>query len=258
MIQPVTASKNLIIAIAAFIFLIVLAGMACADCQVTLQWDPNDPAPDGYRLYCRMEGQAYDYGDYIDAGESTTSTVTGLDEETTYYFVVRAYVGDDVSGDSNEVVFNPSDGGGIADGDANPPDQPYTVEPVDNAQDVALQPTLVSSTYDNSDSSDDHAESRWQIYRMDDDSCVLDLTSDTDLTSLTVSSSVLEGFTVYYWTVRYISENGGVSDPAEPSTFTTQWEEEEDTDAGLTTNTTSSGSGGGSGAGCFLQTALGQ
>jgi hypothetical protein len=32
-----------------------------------------------------------------------------LDENTTYYFVVRAYDGDDLSGDSNEVRFNYSD-----------------------------------------------------------------------------------------------------------------------------------------------------
>ena len=236
---------------------LILPAMGIADCQVTLQWDPNDPVPQGYRLYQRTANQAYDYADYIDTGTATTCTISELSEDTTYFFVVRAYVGSDLSGDSNEVEFNFSGetGGTTSDPDTNPPNRPYTVEPVDNAQDVPLRPVLVSSNFYDVDDSDYHTESRWQIFRLDDDACVLDLTSNTYLTRLTVPSSTLEEFTAYYWTVRHISQNGGVSLPAENSYFTTGWS---DSSSSLSTNdsiSSTGGTGGGSGGGCFLQTA---
>ncbi len=77
-----------------------------ADAQVTLQWDPNSPDPDGYVLYYRADGQTYDDERSFDVGLETTQTVYELAENITYYFVVRAYVGSDFSGDSNEVAFN--------------------------------------------------------------------------------------------------------------------------------------------------------
>ncbi|MDX2417948.1 MAG: hypothetical protein QNK19_10860 [Xanthomonadales bacterium] len=73
--------------------------------QVTLTWDPNDPAPDGYCIYLRAEGQAYDYSQPCWTGYDTTGTVDGLEENTTYSFVVRAFVGVQESADSIEVKF---------------------------------------------------------------------------------------------------------------------------------------------------------
>jgi hypothetical protein len=43
--------------IASIIYLLLLAPMAFADEQVTLQWDPNSPGPDYYSLYQRGEGE---------------------------------------------------------------------------------------------------------------------------------------------------------------------------------------------------------
>ena len=76
--------------------------------QVTIAWDPNDPAPDGYRVYARAEGQNYDYTSPVwpqsgDDPTQTTCTIDDLVEGTSYYFVVRAYVGTAESDDSNEV-----------------------------------------------------------------------------------------------------------------------------------------------------------
>jgi hypothetical protein len=47
--------------IASIICLLLLAPMAFADEQVTLQWDPNSPGPDYYSLYQREEGESYNY-----------------------------------------------------------------------------------------------------------------------------------------------------------------------------------------------------
>ena len=73
--------------------------------EVTLAWDPNDPSPEGYRLYQRTEGQAYDYSQPVWQGIDTSTTVYNLKYDVTYYFVARAYVDTNESADSGEVSF---------------------------------------------------------------------------------------------------------------------------------------------------------
>jgi hypothetical protein len=73
--------------------------------EVTLAWDPNDPVPEGYRLFQRTEGQAYDYDQPVWQGANTSCTVYNLNYDTNYFFVVRAYDGDLESADSGEVSF---------------------------------------------------------------------------------------------------------------------------------------------------------
>ena len=73
--------------------------------EVTLAWDANDPAPDGYRIYHRTQGSSYDYSQWCWTGPGITGTVYNLNYATTYYFVVRAYVGELESADSEEVSF---------------------------------------------------------------------------------------------------------------------------------------------------------
>jgi hypothetical protein len=72
--------------------------------QVSLAWDANDPVPEGYRLYQRGQGGSYDYSAPVWSGTQTSSTVANLADDTTYFFVVRAFSGTDISGDSNEVT----------------------------------------------------------------------------------------------------------------------------------------------------------
>ena len=76
--------------------------------EVTLAWDPNDPAPDFYCLFMRTEGQSYNYEQPCWSGTGTLTTVYNLDYDTTYYFVVRAQIGDSQSSDSNEISFRAS------------------------------------------------------------------------------------------------------------------------------------------------------
>jgi hypothetical protein len=74
--------------------------------NVTLAWDANNPTPDGYNLYQRAEGQPYDYTKPVNKEPitGTSYTVTDL-EPGHYFFVVRAFVGSEESGDSNEAVY---------------------------------------------------------------------------------------------------------------------------------------------------------
>lgn len=118
MIQYFTARRLLLCFM--ILFLIGLPLTSRADSEVTLQWDANSQNPEGYMVFGHEEGQDYDYetpwwqGD----GSFTQCTIDGLDESKTYYFVVRAFAGDDVSADSNEVRYaygnsvNASSGGG--------------------------------------------------------------------------------------------------------------------------------------------------
>ena len=85
--------------------------------DVAVRWDANDPAPDGYRIYARQGSEPYDYSRFIWQDDVTTCTLTGLIEGVTYHFVVRAYVGDLESDDSDEVEYTPPitnvDGDGV-------------------------------------------------------------------------------------------------------------------------------------------------
>jgi hypothetical protein len=60
--------------------------------NATFQWDTNsEPDLAGYRVFCREEGQSYDYTNPSWKGTDTTCTIFNLDETKTYYFVSRAF-----------------------------------------------------------------------------------------------------------------------------------------------------------------------
>lgn len=73
--------------------------------DVALEWDPNlEPEVTGYKLYYGTVSG--DYSRSVDAGNSTTTTVSDLVAGVTYYFVVTAYDGNGVeSPPSDEIVF---------------------------------------------------------------------------------------------------------------------------------------------------------
>jgi hypothetical protein len=250
------------------VLLLVPAGLY-AECQVTLSWDANQPTPDGYRLFQRKSGESFNYHNFTDVGLSTSRTVSGLSDSTTYHFVVRAYVGSVESGDSNEAAYVCSGGGDsgavIA---SKPPLQPVAVSPADQTMDVSLRPTLTTSTFIDHDPGDYHAKTRWVIYRLDDDACVLDTTSTSALTRLKVPASTLSPFTSYYWSVTYFDQNGDMSMPSQACDFTTLQttdagtnNTQNDAPAALSTSTSSgsgSSGGGSGGGGCFIQTLFGK
>jgi hypothetical protein len=72
--------------------------------QVTLAWDASKSACDGYRLFMRDSGQAYDFSSPVWIGTATTCTISQL-EDGTYYFVARAYKEGIESINSNEVEY---------------------------------------------------------------------------------------------------------------------------------------------------------
>jgi hypothetical protein len=96
-----TACKYFLLFIFLF-FCFVTSGYAM---DVTLQWRPNsEPDLAGYRVFCREEGQSYNYTNPSWEGTNTTCTIHDLDKIKTYSFVTRAFDTKKLeSGDSNEV-----------------------------------------------------------------------------------------------------------------------------------------------------------
>ena len=85
-------------------FFLLLTTTAAVAANVTLRWDPNNPAPEGYRVFARRSDQVYNYSRPDWEGAAATCTVN-LEDQTEYYFVVRAYDGSLQSPDSAEVPY---------------------------------------------------------------------------------------------------------------------------------------------------------
>ena len=77
--------------------------------RVSLEWVPNsEPDLVGYRVFCREQGQSYDYTNPLWEGTDTYCTIYDLDETKTNCFVVRAIDAEGFeSGNSNEVCQEP-------------------------------------------------------------------------------------------------------------------------------------------------------
>jgi hypothetical protein len=88
----------------------ILAGLLMVGClaallarSVTLEWEPKGPEPEGYRLFRRFDGEAYDYSAPIYQGPDIRF-VDKCPAGRTCFWVVRAYQGKHESRDSNEVT----------------------------------------------------------------------------------------------------------------------------------------------------------
>jgi len=78
--------------------------------NVTLTWDPNEEEDlAGYRIYHREEGQSYNYNTPSWEGTETSCTLFDLDDDTTHYFVARAFdMAGNESVDSGQEFFIPN------------------------------------------------------------------------------------------------------------------------------------------------------
>jgi hypothetical protein len=92
-----------------FIFLFFMSILLATEgkcAQVTLAWDKNSESNiAGYRIYYGTGSRAYNW--FIDVGNATTYTITGLTEGSTYYFAATAYdKSKKESKHSSEVSYN--------------------------------------------------------------------------------------------------------------------------------------------------------
>jgi len=104
--------------------------------------------------------------------------------------------------------------------DHSAPDAPILLTPPENAI-VSLTPELTTEEFYDPDIDDLHVESRWQIFRAGDNSCVLDVASSSSLVSLKVPNLILEEDTDYIWKVKFINNHKTKSEWSDVGTFTT-------------------------------------
>jgi hypothetical protein len=226
-----TAWKSLLSCIT-LIFFLVGSGYAM---DATLQWSANtEPDLSGYKIYYKTgySGPVYD-GTGATEGDSPIIitvqelydadqpeyTIHGLEDSEVYYFVLTAYDTDgNESGYSNEVSYHSP----INVPPSNlSPSTPIMVYP-ENGQgeiDVPLDITTEPFIDPNNDS---HSQSQWQISDQSDfSSLVVDVTSDTYLTTFSVPHMVLKSNQKYYVRVRFYDFYSGTSDWSGSVEFTT-------------------------------------
>jgi hypothetical protein len=91
------------------------------------------------------------------------------------------------------------------------PDAPVLVSPV-NSEAVSTLAVLKTGPFHSNVAGATHAKTRWQVFRDDDDSCVLDIQSASALASLSIPKLVLDEGTAYFWRAQFIDSNGRVSE----------------------------------------------
>jgi len=101
------------------------------------------------------------------------------------------------------------------------PDAPLLVSPINNPV-VSPMAVLKTGAFRTAVTGATHAKSRWQVFRDEDDACVLDIQSATALTSLTVPKLVLEEGTTYFWQVQFVDSKGVASEWSTSGYFTTE------------------------------------
>jgi hypothetical protein len=129
---------------------------------------------------------------------------------------------------SDPAEWKDSDGNGIGDNaeaGANQgkqaPDAPQLVSPV-NELTVSAMAALKTGTFHSPVAGTRHAKTRWQIFRDEDDACVLDIQSAAALTRLTVPKLVLDEGEAYFWRAQFIDSKGTASEWSEYEYFSTQ------------------------------------
>jgi len=96
--------KLFFLSIFCILSIVFAAGGNCA--QVTLAWDRNtEPDLAGYKIYYGTGSHVYNW--FIDVGNVTTHTVTGLADGSTYFFAATAYDTSSVESTySTEITYN--------------------------------------------------------------------------------------------------------------------------------------------------------
>jgi len=75
--------------------------------EITLEWLPvTEPNVAGYRVFSRLDEEAYDYGMPLWEGAETSCVIDFPEDEITWYFVVRVFDEEGYESiDSNEVCY---------------------------------------------------------------------------------------------------------------------------------------------------------
>jgi len=189
--------------------LMILMPINALAAQVTLAWDANQPAPEGYRVFQRQQGAAYDYANPVWPTDGshhteTTCTIANLTEGGTYFFVVRAYVGNDQSGDSNEVSFQAS----------TPPPSTYNISASSGAN-GSISPSGSITVTDGADQRFDFTpNSGYQVAAVTVDGQSMGALSSYTFSNVTQNHTIAVGFAATNHTITASAGTGGSIAPA--------------------------------------------
>ena len=89
--------------------LVLLSALTASAASITLAltWNPpSEVAVEGYKVFCRHEGESYNYSQPVWQGSTATCTIPNLPNITTH-FVVRTCTTHGESGDSQEETYQP-------------------------------------------------------------------------------------------------------------------------------------------------------
>ena len=155
--------------------------------------------------------------------ELRVTDAAGLSAADTLAVVVQS---PDIDGDgvpnrqdafpTNPAEWKDSNGNGIGDNAEaaaaakQAPEAPLLVSPVNTAV-ASVMAILETGAFRTAVTGTTHAKSRWQVFRDEDDACMLDIQSATALTRLTVPKLVLDEGTPYFWRVQFIDSKGAAS-----------------------------------------------
>jgi fibronectin type 3 domain-containing protein len=126
----------------------------------------------------------------------------------------------DDGADAGKSVSDDNDGGGV--GLEEPaPDAPRLVAPVNDSV-VNAAVILQTGPFTSLAAGAKHAQTRWQVYRDEDDACLLDIRSTSALTRFNVPKLVLDEGTPFFWRAQFIDSHGTASAWSDYETFSTQ------------------------------------
>ncbi len=101
------------------------------------------------------------------------------------------------------------------------PDAPLLTSPLDDSV-VSVTPVLQTGSFKSPAAGATHAWTRWQVFREEDEACLLDIRSSAALTSFKVPKLVLDEGTPFFWRAQFIDSNGIASGWSEYEYFSTQ------------------------------------
>jgi hypothetical protein len=240
---------------------VLLTAIFASAASVNLNWSPNNPAPEGYRVFSRKSDQQFDYNSPIWEGSESACIIEGLEDQTEYYFVIQPFDGTEVGDFSSEIHYV-TPAVNAPQGTLEEGESPLQMDPLaeqkneDDAgvkrfsnglqpQGIPSPPVPLSAEFFMADgyflvlSLDDQATeggeppaaTHWQIYETQSKHCVLDLISDRQLSQLRVSNLSFKNGIKYYWRARFFNSKGRISDWSEPHDFTSDVTSEDNEDS---------------------------
>jgi len=129
---------------------------------------------------------------------------------------------DDPADGTDAGASGSADAGGAGTGPDEPaPDAPRLVAPANDSV-VSAAAILQTGPFTSRAAGARHAQTRWQVYRDEDDACLLDIRSSTALTRFNVPKLVLDEGTPFFWRAQFIDSHGTASAWSDYETFSTQ------------------------------------